>query len=731
MKHKPFILLSSVLFLCLCLIGCVGVASASADVVKMSGLRSATIVGDTLYFLTGDELFALDDLNTNKRTILTDESLPDLSATEWLLTTDGEKLFLLEAHGRALYRLTEGKLEPVQPWLDAYRQRTEETQEETWYDLRWRDAVIIGEKLFALAHSPAYDRPAKLLVGSLMDGKLEEAASLSANWLFLARGRNDRLIAYESNLKQVMALDAARGTQKPVITQTEMTAFCSDDRQDALLTLQDSEVRLWKDGKSETLGFFEFPAETELLFFGCRNGRPIAVCADGLYLLGAQKPEHVITLLGNEDIFHQQDALVAYNASHPLFPAVYRCLPDADMEAKLHESVSAQDDQADFFVLSSYSLDFAKICARGFAAPIESEKLRRDVQSMTPQIRDWVTRDGQLYAFPVNLHMDFQILHSEGWAAAGLGDPPTTVRDYTAAAARWFQMEREGQNGFFFVCDPDLRSMLRYGCLQYAVARREANLPLTFQTPEFLSWMEQWISLQPALQKQYAWDKPEDAVYLIDSTFIMPSMQTPGVRSSERMSTYPYPCQVLPFPSWEGKARRYSPATLYVLVLNPYGKHQKEAVAFLEYLSEHLPSRLMYELHPDLNEMKLSALFQAEADSLTAELRQLEELAAKLEAKNTEAPLAWEELADWNGAKERIPLLREQIEKLQESAWEYTPYELQCYRAATEHMLIDLPLLPWNELTTVLEQALYGKISAQQAVSAIDHKVRMAELESR
>lgn len=717
--------------LCLLLMGCMGASAALADRMGVSMLRSATVVGDTLYFLTYDALYAQDHPGTEKRVMLTAESCPDLSASNMLLTTDGEQLFLLETHGRALYRLAEGKLEPVQPWLDAYQQRVEDGSDKKWHELLWRDAVIIGEKLYALADQPGSNHPAKLVAGSLDSGKLVEASLSAADWFCLARRGENQLIAYDRSLHQVMTLDASRGMQASALAATDTEAICHDLRQNVLLTLRNGEVQSWRDGKSETLGFFEYSSDHAALFFGTWNGRPLAACEDGLYLLGTQKPEHVITLYGDENGFDQAEAVAAYNASHPLAPAVYRQLPDAEMEEKLYEAVSVRDDQADFFVLRSYGVDFEKLCQRGLAAPIESEKLRQDVQSMYPQIRDWVMRDGQLYAFPIRLYMDLQIIHSEGWTAVGPGEPPATVQDYAAAAVRWYQMEREEQDGFFFALDSDLQALLRQGCLQYAISCKEENRPLTFQTPEFLSWMEQWISLQPALRKQYAMDKPEDAAYLIDSAFHMPYMQTPGTGVSERQADFPYAVEVMPLPSWDGKAQRYSPATLYMLVLNPYSKHQKEAVAFLEYLSKHLDARTLYELHPDENDMRLPPDIQQMVDSLTKDLRKWEEIAAKLEAKKAEGQLVGEEIGDLTDAKDRVYRLQKEISQYQESCWIYTPYELQRYRAVAEHMLIDQPQLPWNELGTLLDQALEGRITAAQALDQMDRKLRMIELEDR
>jgi len=164
------------------------------------------------------------------------------------------------------------------------------------------------------------------------------------------------------------------------------------------------------------------------------------------------------------------------------------------------------------------------------------------------------------------------------------------------------------------------------------------------------------------------------------------------------------------------------PLNVQAAFVNPYSAHADEAVAFLEALSDRLPTETMYLLCPDLNE----PVRRPEADGEIAEYeKRIADLQARLEsAEPIDRQVLEQELA-WNQAS-----LEEYRER---GSWLIPEGKLAWYRANGDRVTVSVP--SWfdkdntGEAGDLVRRYEAGELSVADFLHAVNQKARMLALE--
>ena len=381
----------------------------------------------------------------------------------------------------------------------------------------------------------------------------------------------------------------------------------------------------------------------------------------------------------------------------------------------------------DIYVLNML-LGVDTLMDKGYLAPIESEALLSDVQSMYPQIAEALMRNGKLYAYPQQFQLISWAINEDAWAQVGWDEEaPTTFGELFAQLDLW---NREYAEKF-----PDYNYMQLYlggvqllsnALTQYALMYAKPDEALKFDSQAFIDVLAQIENMDIDMNytEEITPELMEEITAVLMRESLVESLTTDVLTVVADAEPKKRPIPPMVFTEGETPAIQ---ASMTVYVLNPNSPNLDLATQFLEYAAAHPSDRLRVSLHPDEDTParpkdyeKTVADVQKEIDALSAQIDTAED-------------------ADKADLTAKIDQYNAQLENLEQSYWAVSPDGVSYYRELAPYMTLGLnAAFMFNmenaaaneELNTLLIRYMDGQLNADQLVKELDKKLEMMYLET-
>ena len=401
-------------------------------------------------------------------------------------------------------------------------------------------------------------------------------------------------------------------------------------------------------------------------------------------------------------------------------------------DADIIQSMISQSDEIDIYILRSSNDVYDVLKQREYLVPLNSiPGIEDTVNSMYPHIRDFITKDGNIYAFPVDYAAYAQMEYSD-LAMAELG---FTHEDMPSTWTEFFRFIGENQHVF------DENGVVSMFPLKYSVDRVRRDIfdamvedyiqyiytqtgAVTFDTDifrELLSEFEKADFAATGLTEEG--NAPGWTGYYQDTLFwpgggmLLPAS---AYNPAELGGLY----QLMLSPAENTAAAVY--AEIPLIMINPYSKHIDLALDFIAAVHDNpiLSSRIA--MCPDMNETKLVSTYDED----------LAYFAGRVEQVNAEMEKAPEdELDEWQKRLESaIESYKSFLSREHKWCWEISEDSIAWFRSFADRISIStscgMNRDARNVIYTQLSQYYDGLISADELIHTIDSRITMMRLES-
>ncbi len=371
MKKKSLCFITLVLSLCLLL------PSALAE--RLFEYIKTEIIQDTVYFMNDTHIFAHrgDDVLS----ILEKDNYPEVHWSNALLTSDGEKLYVIDTDNFSLYRLDGDKLEHVVA-LEMLRG--------VWMT----SPVIHGNYFYVLMRNQEMPMNYELYRYALDTGTAESVTVENCMFWEIARGAEGQLIGWDNPDRRVVVFDGITGK---IIASTEslntynVGGLCYDAQTADVCFVMNNEIIRW-DGKELTgAGYLQVDHCISIYDAGIdAAGNYRAIDRDGYHY---DHPGTPLTILSDEnDNYFLQQMVYGYMQAYP----------DVNVYMRYYSSEELSKHAAEGDLLLYNSQDVAISDVAG-TVELDSALLRADVNGMYLKIQQYVKKDGALLAYPIDI----------------------------------------------------------------------------------------------------------------------------------------------------------------------------------------------------------------------------------------------------------------------------------------------------------------------------------------
>ena len=395
-------------------------------------------------------------------------------------------------------------------------------------------------------------------------------------------------------------------------------------------------------------------------------------------------------------------------------------------ETALLQGMMNRDDRVDLYTITANSSAFSAVYDRGFLADLSgSEKLMAETDRMYPFLRELVTKDGKLVAFPVQMSGDAFGYNTEAWAKLGWTEaelPRTWDGLLDLLESLPEKLEGTDFRPFeLWTSQESLRSMLLTRMVQqYALSRPDDS----FNTPLLQRLLDRVMKLDfDALgmatdeEMENIWE--EYAARGGEKTRLLTTSMEVGISSWESEM------QVLALRFEEGE-EPVIPVQIAVVFLNPYSQHPEEATAYIECMADNLGETTVSSFDPDKNDPLRYPNHEEQRKNLSdmiATVRKYMDEAADEDDRET-----WEKY---------LGEMEKELEEFDETNWWISPKAIENYRARAAWLKPETEsywTLLWGgengeAFRNLWNGYIAGQKNAQELLSFMDQKIRMMRME--
>ncbi len=707
------------------------------------GVTSACVFQDRLFAISRGQIISFSAPGKDPEVVLALSSCPEIPAHcwPWLHLAGGEEtLYLLYPFGGLLYRVEDARLvEHVRlDMADLGR-------------VSCNYPVLLGDFLYVQLMDLETFGDYELYRFSLLDGHREAVDIPRVDFTIFSTYKNSLLLFVDSCTQDVMVYNPETRKMEGTLghlSSPEDQGVVYDEENDQLFYLSDT--RLMKYGrKPERVDRLPFQS-IDAWYTGLWQGNYVALAHEALYYSpvgGAptvKAEENVLTIWVNSSSLDTQ-VVNQFRLAYPdISVDIYTNEDENPLERLTTESLS-KNSSIDIFLMYSYMIDSDEIFKRGFAAPIKSEKLQKNVRAMYPQITDLLTRDGKLLGYPAQLWPDFWTVNPELLEKSGLGGQPETLAEYVDMMLQWYEMYGEDSPGYTF--DSRNRSvraqqldMLSIVLSQYIRTYATDDAPLSFDTPVFRHLLERLAQMSDRYDASDA-ATDDDSTY-VPCIFNTKNIVSPFMRVSNPMHTGEV--AVLP-PVFERGEQPVLNASLEYFIVNPSSKHCDDAMLFLEFYSEHIAMDQRYMLYPGYNEVIERPSYQVHVDAYNeqisknrANIRSIKATLDKL-SDNYADDFPQDYAEYMNGiaySEEQIAQAEAELIQEERRRYECSPEAIKEYRDVASFMSFENGARVWSitetlDAQTILCKYLDGVATLDQVIDELDRKVAMMYYEAQ
>lgn len=376
----------------------------------------------------------------------------------------------------------------------------------------------------------------------------------------------------------------------------------------------------------------------------------------------------------------------------------------------LKQSILTGDGSSDIYTIDN-DWGLQNLAEKGFTVDLSGqEHIASACESWYPQIREALSHDGRVIAYPVALSMElWGVNRTLENKMDDLAEPVNGLELVQSLAKAEALRDELGVNYVMEV--PQKAWLIRRLIRQELVVGEKKQTRPDFSRPEILETLDAIRTLPES--------EPLDE-WAYDLVMQMPTYLSLSEDPLDSLSAYRLICPV----SMSGEPA--AETRLTVMIVNPNSARIDAALEYLAFRAEHEESRLRYLLSPDLSEPIENPEYASLVKERRAHLAQLEE---DLSAAQDDPEKAL-------GIENEIAFEQSSIEN-EDNRWIISKSRLAEYRDVAQHMVVlsDSPLLSvsgeiyFDSLLEASEPFLAAKMSAGQFARQLEERIDMIERE--
>ena len=551
-----------------------------------------------LYAISGCVLTVQSDLSADRMMVLDlDDAVSEECINSLLLVTDNEYLYILSPYEGKIFRLCKNKLE------DVVNLEIGEIGRPMTEDLRYvifSDPVIIEDQLYVLSLDPETYQQKELIGFSLETGECSVIETESVDLMEMTFYKDSMLLVRDGMTDTLAVLDPKTGmiTDRPVVLPDyECAGVVWDDDNDEYYFVNGMKVMKGSGESFTQIGLSNLSGYYEACNAVIWNGQYTVLSTSGICYTcegNTRADESVkLTLWYTPGSFPDTSIFQAFMKENPGVMIENVGSEDSSVLERLMVEVMTSDGTVDLFMLPTRMIDSQTVFDKGFAAPITSQSLIKDIGEMAPQVREQLILNQKIYAFPAVIYADYETVRTDLLEEAGIKKLPDTMEEYIELMLEWYENFFGYQYEYTFsgkttILEQQLSTAMEV-FIQYIISNAD-NMPLSFDKPEIHRCMEKLYRLSEYKDHENAGWGNGSIPALFDSYLKDPLL---GIDSSEKY--------IAP-PVLEPGKDPIIPASLEFFIINPKSQNKDLAEKFIEFYSQHMDNLYKYYLYPDYNE---------------------------------------------------------------------------------------------------------------------------------
>lgn len=731
---------------------------AAADGSVENSIQSIAAVGDTLYLLAQNGLYAWQAADAEPRLVSNtitigyasgkwedmskDDQELNKNSVNYLLERDG-KLYGLNTVKGALLLLTvtaDGvsiSQEAVLDWNSMFLQEADYS-----YTRQVFGAALTSDKLYLLVQQPGDNwNDYELLAFDLAAGT--QSTVPAENVHAIARYENGQLLcnvydpenSYTSDGKQVYPVLSVLDPATQALTKladfpaAQVGGISYSSENGMVYALGRGELYGCKPGSAfETVAYMpvDYPGDQ----------MPAAVLTGGLYAAvpnygsvyvrntdPALKPNRVLRIAGG----NSDNVTKAFQAAHPELPVVFQDEYYTGADQIAQQMVSGSDS-ADLFIVSLSYGGFSSLREKGYVGDLSgSTVLTEEVSKMYPQYVKDIFKDGKLIAFPCRFNGYALGYSPDILKELGIDQPPKTLPELMDLYVDWVEDYSQKFTGYTLMENIyDIRMELMNSIfMTYLAHYGRTGEDLKFDTPLFKSLLAKLDEVSPILEELNPSEEEKQGNTVVYSS------GGPDNKPTSLISSYYnfYPTEYyedmgylpLPLALDEGMDPDLF-AQIDVFVVNPNSPNQDLAKTYLEFFAQNMPREFSITFCPDDNTPVENPNYARE---LKDAQKYIDDIKAQMTTASPEAMKGLEEsLKNMEDYKASVEKRRYSVpEKLITQYREFVPY------VCTDSEYMNF-LTSSKEAVTLLQRFMQGEMKTEQFVKEFDRKMQMMRMEN-
>lgn len=720
--------------------------TSTSELIKGEGVASAVVMQDTLYAVSSGKIISFSSPQSQANILLNLADTPQIHEgdREWLLlATDGHTLYVISPFDGLVYALESGKLREVVK-LDISLMGVDRGKGRRYVIFDY--PVVIEDDLYLLFLDPNHYQSKELYSFSLKNGAAKKIELDGLELLEMSVYQEKQLLVVDRNTEKIMVLNPSDGkivSELGTLSSSEDGAiiYSSSDRQ--LYCLSSTKLLRLRGNANETIGYVPFNGRIDAKYAGMWQGHYAVLASTGLYAFdthaaSASVQKKTVTIWFEPGTFPDTELLTRFMLEHPDIAIVSTGSRDENPLERLTTVNLSRDASIDIFMLPSYLIESQRVFDKGYALPIESDILQKDVQVMYKQVQGFLTHDGQLYSYPADLFPSYWSVRPELLKQAGFSEIPTTYDAYFDMMYQWYEQNFGKHLNYSFDGNKTIRDQQRSAVglliMQHIQTFESIDQAISFNTPAFRSALEKLHTFGQYKVKEATGANRNPSVYeprIFDTKAISPFTRILNPEHEGEQC-------ILPPTFAPGEAPKLNASMLYFIV-NPNSKNTESAIKFLEFYSEHMAPVSKYMLYPGMNDLIESSAYQASvqesAENIAIYQRGIEQTKETIEKMNGS-----ETVAEYQATLEHLQeaLLKEEaaLASLEKQRYVYSKEVIDEYRQLAPFISFQHGSLVWAIFEEIGAEAILAKYfegmaTLDQVLSELDRRVAIMYYEGQ
>ncbi len=360
---------------------------------------------------------------------------------------------------------------------------------------------------------------------------------------------------------------------------------------------------------------------------------------------------------------------------------------------------------------------YEEILRKGYAAPLENNRLLTQANRLLPALQSLVMRDEQLMAFPSSLSLDTWTLDVTGWEEAGYAeaDAPQTIAQFLSFFADWQENKNDNfADRYFF--EGSFADLIRVLITQYIAAEEQENQAVSFDNAVFRDGLALLDEARPLFQAN-----TEKMNVLMEGEFTpMPLIYAYNM-SYGYTGLDDHTARPLAIPALDASTGSATQGTARVWFISAHSQHPKEAALLIDYLAENTHIQTQYMLYQDMTSPLENERFPALLTQRTEEKKQLMEQIKICRAEEKQA------------LEERLSWVEEWLARQDEVRWAISQKDIDLHQSLTPGLFIPTESLCLAQgsnsaaaIDTLIERFADDELSTSSFIEELDRVCRLA-----